>query len=96
MTLDQRKFYLKNGDLTWYAFLCGYIQEFNHFDYEIKLEMDCSCFHIKVYKNNDMIAWLSFTQKLTIARYAFKHIINRCKKFTEEEFKQYLETYPEV
>lgn len=68
------KFRNKNGDLTPYAFACGYIQfasldgtELSHWENGKQLYLDGRVYNFKHYQNGECIAWLTF-DTLTEAR----------------------------
>lgn len=73
------KFYLKNGDLTAYAFACGYIQfasitgkEIDKWDNGKELYKDGN-FQVKQYKDGKRVLWQSF-DRLGEARKAYRSI----------------------
>ena len=80
----EKKFNLKNGDLTDYALACGYLQVWNSEGtnkyysgkYSVMLERTEGCrgYHIRVRKNMELtFSWETF-DNLTDARKAFaKH-----------------------
>lgn len=73
--IKEPKFYNKNGDLTPYAFACGYIQwasltgkEIDMWENGKKLFLDAgTTYHVKHYKNGKRISWESF-QSIRAAR----------------------------
>jgi len=81
-------FYNKNGDLTYFAFACGYYQKYETKTESVELEKD-GCFHVKRYvespdHNHEVIKrveWLTFdSDDLTSARKAYRKILAEIKK----------------
>jgi hypothetical protein len=66
------KFKNKSGDLSFYAFLCGYVQREETERMRKELFLEHSAFHVKVYRLkdglfSDVIVWNTF-ESLTEAR----------------------------
>lgn len=69
------KFRNKDGSLTKYSFMCGYIQRKEYADgLEAKMYHEGGCYHIKLYgPDQRRILWLT-AYNLTIARKVFSNI----------------------
>jgi hypothetical protein len=72
------KFYNKNGDLSLYSFLCGYVQSEETERMRKELFLEHSMFHVKVYQLkdglfSDAIVWNVF-DSLTEARKKYKFL----------------------
>jgi hypothetical protein len=72
------KFYNKNGDLSLYSFLCGYVQREEKNNMRKELFLEHSMFHVKVYRLkdglfSDVIVWNVF-DSLTDARKNYKSL----------------------
>lgn len=70
------KFRNKNGDLSLYSFLCGYVQREEKNNMRKELFLEHSVFHVKAYRLNnglfsDVIVWNTF-DSLTEARKNYK------------------------
>jgi hypothetical protein len=72
------KFRNKNGDLSLYSFLCGYVQREETEKMRKELFAEHSAFHVKVYQLkdgffSDVIFWDTF-KSLTDARKKYKSL----------------------
>jgi hypothetical protein len=72
------KFRNKNGDLSLYSFLCGYVQSEETERMRKELFLEHSTFHVKVYQLkdglfSDVIFWDTF-ESLTDARKKYKFL----------------------
>jgi hypothetical protein len=65
-------FYLKNGNLSKYGLSCGYVQGKRN----VQLYMEHQCFHVVASFNNLNNTFVRIsTQKLTLARKAFRKLV---------------------
>ena len=72
------KFYNKSGDLSLYAFLCGYVQSKEKNNMRKELFLEHETFHVKLYRLkdglfSDVIIWDTF-ESLTDARKKYKSL----------------------
>lgn len=67
------KFRNKNGDLTAYAFACGYVQTKPLKDGMVRLFRDGACWHVQASNEQGRFIWESFNL-LTPARAFFRTI----------------------
>jgi hypothetical protein len=72
------RFYNKNGDLSFYSFLCGYVQSEETERMRKELFLEHSTFHVKAYQLkdglfSDAIVWNVF-DSLTEARKKYKSL----------------------
>ena len=90
------KFKNSNGQLNDYSLKCGYIEEFNHFGFTVKLYHDGN-YQVRV--NSDVhgaLRWMSFSN-LTLSRYVYTSIMKRIKNLCDvNSFISYVRDYPDV
>lgn len=72
-SIQNSKFYNKNGDLTRYSFLCGYVQkkeiEIDGKTFYKELYMEHRCYHVQCgIRGQRYSIWETFDDELTKAR----------------------------
>jgi hypothetical protein len=76
------KFTNKNGDLTSYAFACGYVQNFHGDNHYATIYMEHSHYHVQLFRHKpfERLNWVTFEQdELTKARKLYHHYIQSIK-----------------
>ena len=71
------KFRLSNGELSRYAFACGYIQTTTKGDIRTELYTDGACYHVRQFNDNthERIRWDSLdSNSLTLARKHYRNL----------------------
>lgn len=75
------KFYNKDGSLTAYSFICGYMEKHDEQNMRFTLELDC-VYHVRVfnYKQKTRLCWITFeANELEKARkYFYNELKVRC------------------